>query len=398
MKVVQINCSAFGSTGNIVRLIHTKLLKEGHESYVFYGIGNSKEKNLFRIGNDVELHIHAILSRNRGKQGYYSFLPTYQLIRKIGKLNPDIIHLHNLHGSYLNLPILFGYLKKTNIQILITLHDCWLFTGKCPHFTAVGCEKWRYTCGECPQLERYPRSKLDTTKKCLLDKKKWLSGFENRLQIVTVSNWLKDTAQRSFLKNYPMQTIHNGINCAMFHRIDDVEIRKKYQLENKFIILGVSSNWNEEKGFEEFLQLSEKLCDDEMIILVGLTEKQIMMLPPKIMGIAKTENQTELAKLYSAADVFLNTSKEETFGMVTAEAMACGTPVIVYDSTACSEIVSDECGCIMKSNEKNIYHYITLTRYDKKYDRNLISKKIRSMYSDVQMVNAYIEIFGEMIK
>lgn len=195
-----------------------------------------------------------------------------------------------------------------------------------------------------------------------------------------------------------MQTIHNGINCAMFHRIDDVEIRKKYQLENKFIILGVSSNWNEEKGFEEFLQLSEKLCDDEMIILVGLTEKQIMMLPPKIMGIAKTENQTELAKLYSAADVFLNTSKEETFGMVTAEAMACGTPVIVYDSTACSEIVSDECGCIMKSNEKNIYHYITLTRYDKKYDRNLISKKIRSMYSDVQMVNAYIEIFGEMIK
>lgn len=400
MKVVQINCSATGSTGNIARAIHTQLQKNGHDSYLFYGIGDIEEKNIVRIGNDLNLHIHAVLSRNFGKQGYFSYSSTYRLISEIKKIVPDIVHLHNLHGNYLNLPMLFGYLKKTDIQVSITLHDCWLFTGKCPHFTVAGCEKWKYACGECPQLERYPKSKVDTTKKSLLDKKKWLSGFENRLKIITVSDWLCNTAKQSFLASYPIQTIYNGINCELFHPVDGIAIRKKYCLENKFVILGVSSNWNDEKGFNEFLQLSEKLCDDEVIILVGLTEKQVTMLPKKIIGITKTENKTELVKLYSAANVFVNTSKEETFGLVTAEAMACGTPVIVYDSTACAEIIDKECGFIMpvNSKEKDIYHYISLMKCNDKFDRNMISKRIRYMYSDTQMVEKYMKIFGGMIK
>lgn len=348
MKVVQINCSASGSTGNIAKAIHRRLLNDGHESYIFYEAGNATEKNMFRIGNYFELHSHAVLSRNLGRQGYFSHFATVRLIRKLRSICPDVIHLHNLHGSYLNLPMLFRYLKKSPAQILITLHDCWLFTGKCPYFTVAGCEKWKDACGGCTQLDGYPRSKVDTTKKCLRDKKKWLSGFGDRMKIIAVSDWLRDTAKESFLSQYSIETIHNGINCDIFRPMDAAAVRAKYQLGNKYMILGVASSWDARKGLREFLLLAQTLREDECIVLVGLTQQQIETLPSNVIGITRTENQQELAQLYAAADVFINPSKEETFGLVTAEAMACGTPVIVYDSTACAEIVSEEDGLILQ--------------------------------------------------
>lgn len=353
MNIVQINCSVSGSTGNIAKAIHRKLINDGHNSYIFYGLGNTNEKNMFRVGNYFDLHFHSVMSRNLGKQGYFSHIPTYRLIKKLKKINPDIIHLHNLHGSYLNLPMLFRYLKKSGVKVLITLHDCWLFTGKCPHFTVAGCEKWKMACGNCPQLDIYPKSKVDTTAKCLTDKKNWLSGFGDNLQIVAVSNWLKDTAKQSFLSQYQIDTIYNGVNYDIFRPMDSMNVRKKYNLGDNFVILGVASNWNDQKGLNEFLELSKKLSDNELIVLVGLTESQISSMPDNIVGIARTENQTELAELYSAANVFVNTSKEETFGLVTAEAMACGTPVIVYDSTACAEIVSEEYGFVIRNNKSD---------------------------------------------
>lgn len=351
MKVVQINCSASGSTGNIAKAIHSRLLNDGHESYIFYEVGNATEKNMFRIGNYFELHSHAVLSRNFGRQGYFSHVATARLIRKLRTICPDVIHLHNLHGSYLNLPMLFGYLKKSSAKILITLHDCWLFTGKCPHFTVAGCEKWKDACGGCPQLASYPCSKVDTTKKCLQDKKKWLSGFGDRMKIIAVSNWLRDTAKKSFLSQYPIDTIYNGINCSVFHPMDGTAAREKYKIGNRFVILGVASNWNESKGLQAFLQLAQELQEDECIVLVGLTQQQIEAMPSNVIGIVRTENQQELTQLYAAADVFVNLSKEETFGLVTAEAMACGTPVIVYDSTACAEIVSNQNGLVLQPDE-----------------------------------------------
>ena len=143
VKVVQINCSANGSTGNIVKAIHRKLLKMGHQSDIFFACGHATEANMYRIGNFFSRGVHAVLSRNLGRQGYFSTIPTWNLIRKLERIQPDIIHLHNLHGCYLNLPMLFGYLKRSNAKILLTLHDCWLFTGKCPHFTVIGCKKWK---------------------------------------------------------------------------------------------------------------------------------------------------------------------------------------------------------------------------------------------------------------
>ena len=339
MKVVQINCSASGSTGNIAKAIHKELLQNGDESYIFYGIGNSTEKNMIRVGNYFSLHSHSVLSRNFGRQGYFSYFSTKSLISQIKSIAPDVIHLHNLHGSYLNLPLLFKFLKKSKKQIIITLHDCWLFTGKCPHFTVAKCYKWQESCGGCTQLSEYPRSKVDTTESTLRDKKEWLSGFGDKLKIITVSNWLRDTAKQSFLSQYTIKTIYNGINTQIFKPMDGTSVKKKYGIDGKYVILGVASNWDKRKGLDKFLSLSEELSDDEIIVLVGLTEAQIAAMPENIVGISRTENQIELAELYSAADVFVNTSKEETFGLVTAEAMACGTPVIVYDSTACAEII-----------------------------------------------------------
>jgi len=338
MKVVQINCSASGSTGDIAKGIHRKLRALGHESYFFYEGGSATEENMFRIGNYISLHAHAVLSRNLGRQGYFSVFPTLRLLGKLNKIAPNVIHLHNLHGSYLNLPLLFRYLKKTKAKIVVTLHDCWLFTGKCPHFTVAGCEEWKRTCGNCPQLSIYPGSKVDTTAKCLRDKKKWLSGFGDRLRVFAVSDWLRDTARESFLAQYSVETIYNGIDCNVFRPLDGSSAREKYRLGDKFIILGVASVWDKRKGLATFLEMAEQLSGEEVIILVGLTQEQIAQMPPNIVGITRTENQQELAQLYSGADVFVNPSKEETFGLVTAEAMACGTPVVVYDSTACAEI------------------------------------------------------------
>ncbi|MBQ8351563.1 MAG: glycosyltransferase [Clostridia bacterium] len=391
MKVVQINCSASGSTGNIAKAIHRELLSQGDESYIFYsyGFGTATEQNMYPIGNYVSLHSHAVLSRYLGKQGYFSYFATRKLIRQIARLKPDVIHLHNLHGSYLHLPSLFKFLKKSESNVLITLHDCWLFTGKCPHFTVIGCHKWKETCGSCPQLSIYPRSKVDTTQKSLQDKKKWLSGFGDRLRIVAVSNWLRDTAKQSYLSQYSIETIYNGINVDMFFPRETKNVKNKYNLNGKFVILGVSSQWNEQKGLGEFLQLSQQLSEEEIIVLVGLTREQIQSLPHNIIGIQRTENQEELAELYSAADVFVNPSKEETFGLVTAEAMACGTPAIVYDSTACAEIVDEECGVILQPDKE--YSLIDIIR-------NTQGKQVSRpfCFTNDRMVENYKKIYGEM--
>lgn len=352
MTVVQINCSANGSTGNIAKAIHRSLLEKGYSSYIFFSGGTPTEKNMVRIGNYFSLHSQAVLSRNLGKQGYFSLFATIKLIRQLKKIQPDIIHLHNLHGSYLNLPMLFRYLKKSSADIVLTLHDCWLFTGKCPYFTTIGCYKWKDNCGHCPQLDIYPRSKVDTTSKSLSDKKKWLSGFGDRLHIVAVSNWLRDTAKQSYLGQYPIKTIYNGIDTEVFHPTGENAVGEKYKIQDdRFVILGVASVWSDRKGLAEFLELSKKISDSDVIVLVGLSKEQILNLPSNVIGIERTENQKELAQLYSRANVFVNPSKEETFGLVTAEAMACGTPVIVYDSTACAEIV--DASCIVLNTEGN---------------------------------------------
>lgn len=395
MKVVQINCSASGSTGNIAKAIHKELLRNGHESYIFYcsGVGSATEPNMVPIGNYFSLHAHAVLSRYLGRQGYFSYFATLKAIKRIESISPDIIHLHNLHGSYLNLPLLFKYLKSSRCRVLLTLHDCWLFTGKCPHFTVIGCNKWKNQCGKCPQLSIYPRSKIDMTKKALRDKKKWLSGFGDRLRIVAVSNWLSDTAKQSYLSQYSIETIHNGIDIQHFQPRDTKKIRDKYNLKGKIIILGVASIWDERKGLGEFLQLSRQLSDNEVIVLVGLSHKQCINLPHNIICIERTEDRDELANLYSAANVFVNASREETFGLVTAEAMACGTPVVVFDSTACAEVICD--GCIpLKCMHPSVLHK-AIQDVCLQNKRDNCRKHIAEYYNTDKMIRGYLNVYND---
>ena len=368
MKVVFINCSSFGSTGNIIYDLHRKLTEKGNESYVFYGIGNSRDKNWFRIGNYFSLHSHSVLSKYTGMQGYFSVFATLKLIRRIKKIDPDIIHLHNLHGSYICLPLLFRFLKKCSAKKIVTLHDCWLFTGKCPHYSAVGCDRWKKECGNCPQLHTYPQSKYkDRTKQNLKAKKKWFDVLDG-LRIVAVSHWLENTAKESFLSKYTIECIYNGIDTSVFFPRDREKARERFGLTEKFAILGVSSVWNEKKGLKRFLDLSAAADKDETVIMVGLTKEQAAAMPENVIGLEKTESREELAELYSAADVFFNASVEETFGLVTAEALACGTPAVVFDSTACAEVIRDNFSRVIspdadvkaaveyiKNNEKPVY-------------------------------------------
>lgn len=394
MKIIQINISSNGSTGRIALAIHKRLLSDGHESYFFYGNGPQIEcSNCHKIGNKLSVHLHAFLSRWTGLQGYYSFFSTKKLLRTISKIKPDIIHLHNLHGSYLNLPLFFKYLNKNSIPTLITLHDCWLFTGKCPHFVNIGCTKWKSQCLKCPQLNIYPRSLFfDRTNKMFHDKQKWLISSGSCKYIYSVSDWLMNTAKQSFLGCFDIKRIYNGIPTDTFHYIKD----STSLFEHKFVILGVASSWGIRKGLDAFVALSKKLADDEMIVLVGLDDEQISNLPNNITGIKRTDSINELVKLYSRADVLINFSTEETFGLVVAEAMACGTPVIVFDSTACGEIVDNKSGYVIPVSEKsNIYEYIQKVK-NRVFDKLYIENRAKFLFSETRMVDNYLNEYKSL--
>jgi glycosyltransferase involved in cell wall biosynthesis len=348
--VLQINVSLnSGSTGRIAEDIGKLLIEVGYTSYVAYGRDITKSISIpIKIGSSSEIYYHVIQTRLFDIHGFGSKKGTREFIYKIIKLNPDIIHLHNIHGYYLNYPLLFNFLRSFGKPVIWTLHDCWPITGHCSFFSAIKCEKWKSGCFKCPLKHDYPKSLLiDNSINNYRLKKEAFTGIEN-LTITTVSSWLASTVKESFLGTYPIEVIHNGVDTTIFSPHDGKDIRKKYNVGNKFMILGVASFWGERKGLYDFHKLSKMIRADSVIVLVGLKEQQIIELPEGIIGISKTENQSELAKLYSAADVFVNPSRAETFGMVTAEAMACGTPVIAYNNTASPEIIGIKEGILVE--------------------------------------------------
>lgn len=355
MRIFQINCVPNGSTGKIASEIHKKLLAMGHESYFAYGTGSSNLKNTYRISNWFDIHIHSYMGKIAGREGFFSVICTLKLLRLMKKVKPDLVHLHNLHGSYINVPQLMRYLKKNRIKTVWTLHDCWGFTGKCPHYTEVKCDKWKTACGNCPQVKRYPVSYWFDTSKALYKKKKKMFGDFKELTVITVSDWLKSQAEMSFLSRHSIKRIYNGIDTEVFSPVSEFDdINAKYNIPKEaFTILGVASGWNENKGLGVFLEIAKQLRKDEKIVLVGLSKEQIEKMPDNIIGINRTDNQRELAKIYSRAGVLLNPSLEETFGLVAAEAMACQTPVITSTSTACPEIITESSGISLDMGDIN---------------------------------------------
>ena len=390
MKIVQINCVPNGSTGHIASDIHNKLLELGYESHFAYGVGQCDLENTYKISNWFDNHLHVYLSRYTGFHGFFSVFATLRFVKYLKQIKPDLVHLHNIHGYYINVPILFNYLKKNNIETMWTFHDCWPFTGKCTHYTVVGCDKWKTECANCPQRRQYPSSYwFDTSRIHYKYKKKLFTSLQD-LTITTVSEWLKKQVEMSYLSKYPVVRIYNGIDVSKFKRCYNFEeIHKKYNISAGYkIILGVASSWNERKGLKTFLEISKRLNPNEKIVLVGLNDLQITSLPKNIIGIKRTENFQELAKLYGRADVFFSPSLEETFGLVTAEALACGTPVVVINSTACAEIVSDDVGIVL-DDINNIDMIINSFRniFSKDYDFDKCQKHIQDNYTKEKMID-----------
>ncbi len=330
MKIVQINSVSYGSTGKIMMDIHSELLKKGFDSYVVWGRGRKEltDKEIY-LDEKLEVYYHVLFSRLTGKTGFASTISTKKLIDKLDLIKPDIIHLHNVHGYYINIELLFNYIRKKHIKVVWTLHDCWAFTGQCPHFTTVKCNKWINGCNNCPKINEYPKTLRDNSEWNYNKKKELFSNLS--ITIVTPSVWLSKIVKQSFLSDYSVYVINNGIDTNIF-KCRESNFREKYKLRNKKIILGVSSVWDKTKGLDDFISLSKVIGSEAIIVLVGVNKKQIKELPNNIIGITKTDNQIELSEIYSSADVFLNPTYEDNYPTVNLEAISCGTPVFTYNT------------------------------------------------------------------
>ncbi len=350
MRVLQVNIFGNLSTGRIAVDIYKTLIKNGAEGCVAYA-RNTIEDGVqsYVIGSSIDVKVHGIMTRLTDKTGFYSKKATVKFIEFIEDYKPDIIHLHNIHGYYLNIELLFNYLKKTNIPVVWTLHDCWAYTGHCCYYSMAQCNRWMTGCHDCPQKNAYPASKLIDNSKWNYQKKKELFLGVN-MTLVTVSQWLADETKKSFLNAYPIKTIYNGVDLNVFKPTES-NFRERYSIGKRKVILGVASTWDTRKGLRDFIKLASMLGDEYRIVIVGVTESETKNFLPNMIGIKRTNSVQELGEIYTAADVFLNASVEETFGLPTVEAMACGTPVIVYNATALPEVVDETCGFIVEPHD-----------------------------------------------
>ncbi|SFH98391.1 Glycosyltransferase involved in cell wall bisynthesis [Selenomonas ruminantium] len=311
--------------------IHHALQQQNYESYVVWGRGRKTENEYeYSMEDILGICIHGVMTRLFDQTGFWSMHATRKLIAFIEKIKPDIIHLHNLHGYYINIDLLYEYLKKTKVKVVWTLHDCWAITGHCAHFQIPRCNKWQDGCGKCVKKMSYPASFfVDGSKKNWERKKRIFASVES--SIVVPSRWLGDIIKKSYLRNNSITIINNGVDLDLF-RPRKTSFKIKYGIENKNIVLGVASEWTEQKGINDFLKLRNYLDDSILLVMVGVTKKQRKKLPVGIIGIERTNNAKELAAIYSSADVFLNTTYEDTYPTVNMEALACGCPVITYDT------------------------------------------------------------------
>lgn len=350
MKVLQINSvCGYGSTGRIAADLARTLSANGDECLIAYGRGQAPEDlKSIRIGKELDVSLHGVSSRMTDRHGFYSRRATQRFLKTAEEYRPDLIHLHNLHGYYLHLPTLFEWLRASGKPVVWTLHDCWAFTGHCAYFDYAGCDRWKEKCFDCPQRKEYPASLLSDASTWNYEQKKALFSSLPDLTLVTPSEWLAGLVRQSFLQSYPVQTIHNGIDTAVFQPTPS-DFRKRHGLQGHSIILGVASVWEPRKGLSFLEELSKRMDPSRFaVVVVGVSEKQKKGLPAHMLGLTRTDSVRELAEIYTAADVFVNPTLEDNYPTTNLEALACGTPVITFDTGGCRESVSADCGVVLK--------------------------------------------------
>ncbi len=396
MKVLQINSvCGVGSTGRIATDLYKVMKENGIESKIAFGIGNAEnipQEDAFKFGNKFDYYIHNAVSRITDRAGFYSKINTLKLLKFIKSYEPDIIHIHTIHGYYVNIEILFNFLKEYKKPVIWTLHDCWSFTGHCAHFDLIGCTKWKTQCYNCPIHREYPKSFTDNSRHIYKLKKQLFTGVEN-LTIVTPSQWLADLVKQSFLKDHTIRIINNGINLDVFKPIEN-DIKLKYQCENKYLILGVAFGWGKKKGLDIFIELSKRLDENKYkIMLVGTDEYIEKDLPDNIISIHRTKNQNELAKIYSAADLFVNPTREDTYPTVNMESLACGTPVLTFNTGGSPEIIDETCGMVVEKDDiDSMYNEIINICENNVFAKEMCLRKSR-MFDKNEKYRNYIELY-----
>lgn len=363
MKILQVNTSVnMGSVGRRAEDIGNMLIKKGHESYVAVSsrLKRPSTSKLITIGNQYDVLLHGIKSRVFDKQGYGSKKATQNFVKRIIDIDPDVIHLRNIHGYYINIEVLFNYLAEANKPVVWSFHDCWPFTGHCAYFDKMNCYKWKTECYECPGLSSYPKSfGMDNSKANYALKKRLFTSVKN-MTPVGVCHWIGDHLKESFFKNYPIEVIYNGINTEVFNPDSDVNsLRSELQLTDEKIILGAANVWNSRKGLanfkglDDFIEISAKLPPKVKIVLIGPTKEQQKDFPSNIIGVDRTNNLEYLASFYRMADVFVNPTYVDNFPTTNIEALSSGTPAVVYRTGGCPEAVDANTGIVVEKGDRD---------------------------------------------
>lgn len=397
LKIAYINTYPYGSTGTVVKQC-SELASVNKNDTRIYVSTESKKKGIDNDdrywGYGFENSVHYYLNLFTGYNGCFSYFGTKKMIKELESYKPDILHLHNLHNCYINLPMLFSYIKKNNIKVVWTLHDCWSFTGQCTHYTKIGCYKWKQGCYNCPQYMKYPKSYIDRTKTMYKLKKKWFTGIKDMI-IVTPSDWLAKQVKQSYLHEYPVQVINNGIDLSIF-KPNISSSYEEIKKTSKYIVLGAAYSWDNSKGLDVFIYLSQKLSEDYQIILVGTDKKVEAILPKNIISIKRTSDKQEMAALYSIADVFVNPTREDNYPTVNMEALACTTPVITFQTGGSAEIIDKTCGISVPVDDiEALYNGIIYICEKKPFTRQACISRSKIFDKDISS-QKYLELYEEI--
>lgn len=397
-KLLQINSVVnTGSTGRIAEQLGQKAIAQGWESYIAYGREARESKSqLIRIGNKFNVYLHAIASKYMDNHGLMSQMSTRMFIKKIDILKPDIVHLHNIHGYYINYPLLLHYLKRYNIPTVITMHDFWLMTGHCAYISSK-CDLWKYGCGHCTRLIQYPTAKIDRSERNWEKKTQIFADMPN-VTLVPVSHWLGRYVDESLLKSLKQHVIYNGIDTEIFRPYSGNEDIIRNVDWKKFTIMTIATRWTKANGYYDVLSLSGLLSDDCQIIMVGLDDEQMKSLPNNIIGFKKTESFAQLQEMYSKSDVLFNPNTEVTFGLVTVEAMACGTPAVVLRDTAGEELVNEQTGFVVDRVEEIVSLIPRIKALDKKQTAEFCRQRVKQQFEVEKQLQKYMDLYKTLIK